>query len=65
MVHDKRTKHIMQPYWTLLLIFFYYLTKYYRYTFDSLELQYEGKRNTTFVGRAIQFSLVKKGAPNA
>jgi hypothetical protein len=55
----------MQPYWTLLLIFFYYLTKYYRYTFDSLELQYEGKRNTTFVGRAIQFSLVKKGAPNA
>jgi hypothetical protein len=65
MVHDKKTKHIIQSYWTLLLIFFYYLTKYYKYTFDSLELQYEGKRNTTFVGRAIQFSLVKKGAPDA
>jgi hypothetical protein len=47
MVHDKNMKHIIELYWVLLLLLLYYLTEDYKYTFASLELQYEGNRNTT------------------
>jgi hypothetical protein len=35
MVYDKKMKHIIEPYWALLLLFLYYLTEDYKYTFGS------------------------------
>lgn len=40
----------------ITFFFFYYLTKVYKYTLGSLELQYEGKGNTTSYAWQLIFS---------